>query len=52
MQQLEGYDELYNSLSAWLKETEAKLRNEAGLKADLEQKRSQCETFKVSVRSS
>ena len=27
MQQLEGYDELYNSLSTWVKDTEVNLRS-------------------------
>ena len=49
MQQLEGYDELYNSLSTWVKDTEVNLRSEAGLKPDVEQKQRQLETFKVRV---
>ena len=50
MQQLEGYDELFNALSSWLKDTEAGLRNEAGLKPDLDHKKRQLEAFKVPPR--
>ena len=47
LQQLEGYDELYSSLSAWLKSTEANIRTEAALKADLPQKEKQQAAFKM-----
>ena len=47
MQQLEGYDSLYESLSQWLKDTEVKVRGEAGLKPSIEAKQSQLDAFKV-----
>ena len=49
MQQLEGYDALYDSLNQWLKDTEAKVRSEAGLRPNIEAKQSQLEAFKVST---
>ena len=47
MYQWQGYDELYENLAQWLKETEAKVRNESGLRPDLDSKQAQRDTFKV-----
>ena len=47
MHQWQGYDELYENLAQWLKETEAKVRNESGLRPDLDSKQAQRDTFKV-----
>ena len=45
MQQWQGYDEQYDALWSWLKETEAKLRSETGLKTQLAEKQRQRDTF-------
>ena len=47
LEQLEGYDELYSTLTAWLKTTESQLRSESALKADLVQKEKQQTTLKM-----
>ena len=49
MHQWHGYDELYENLSHWLKDTEVKVRNESGLKPDLDAKQAQRDTFKVAL---
>ncbi len=49
MHQWHGYDELYENLSHWLKDTEVKVRNESGLKPDLDAKQAQRDTFKVTL---
>ncbi len=49
MHQWHGYDELYENLSHWVKDTEVKVRNESGLKPDLDAKQAQRDTFKVSA---
>ena len=48
MKQWQGYDDLYDDLNKWVKETEVKIRNDAGLKADLPSKQKQLDSFKVS----
>ena len=47
MHQWHGYDELYENLAQWLKETEGKVRSESGLRPDLDSKQAQRDTFKV-----
>ncbi len=47
MHQWQGYDELYENLAQWLKETEGKVRNESGLRPDLNSKQAQRDAFKV-----
>ena len=47
MQQWEGYDQQYEALWQWLKETEAKLRTEAGLRTQLSEKQRQRDTFSL-----
>ena len=47
MHQWHGYDELYENLAQWLKETEGKVRSESGLRPDLDSKQFQRDTFKV-----
>ena len=47
MRQWHGYDELYENLAQWLKETEGKVRSESGLRPDLDAKQFQRDTFKV-----
>ena len=47
MQQWQGYDEIYDNLATWVKETEVKVRNESGPQADLHAKQDQNEVFKV-----
>ena len=51
MQQWQGYDELYETLSKWLKDTEVKVRAESGLRPDLVTKQQQLDTFKVNMLS-
>lgn len=46
--QLSAYDSKYEKLAKWLKDTEAKVRNESTLKADLPSKVDQSELFTVS----
>ncbi|KAK3089086.1 hypothetical protein FSP39_000625 [Pinctada imbricata] len=43
--QLSAYDNKYDNLSKWLKDTEAKLRNQTALKPDLQGKVDQAELF-------
>ena len=50
MQQWQGYDEVYESFSQWLKDTENKLRNHSGLQPDLPAKVAQLNELKVSRR--
>ena len=45
--QWEAYDSHHESLSQWLRDTEASLRGEATLKPDLVSKKNQYEFFKV-----
>ena len=47
MQQWQGYDEVYDSMAQWVKDTEVKVRNESGLKPDLPSKVDQLKNFKV-----
>ncbi len=47
MQQWHGYDEQYDTLSTWLKDTEVKVRTQAGLQPNLLTKQQQQHTFKV-----
>ena len=49
MQQWQGYDDLYDSLSKWLKDMEVKVRTESGLRPDLVTKQQQMDTFKVEI---
>lgn len=44
---MEGYDQLYSSLSNWLKTTEAAVRAETTLRADLAQKEKQQSALKM-----
>jgi hypothetical protein len=48
--QLSAYDSKYEKLTKWLKDTEAKVRNEATLKPDLTSKEEQSELFAVSAK--
>lgn len=41
------YDSKYDGLSKWLKDTEARLRNEGNLKPDLQSKTDQLEVIQV-----
>ena len=50
MQQWQGYDDLYEGLSKWLKDTEVKVRTESGLRPDLATKQQQLDTFKARSR--
>ena len=45
--QWEAYDSHHESLSQWLRDTEASLRGEATLKPDLASKKNQLDLFKV-----
>ena len=45
--QLSAYDKKYETLNKWLKDTEAKVRNESSLKPDLTSKVDQSEVFMV-----
>lgn len=45
--QWQAYDKNYDNLSHWLKDMEARVRNEATLKPDLPGKVQQLEEFKV-----
>lgn len=45
--QWQAYDKEYDTLSHWLKDTEARVRNEATLKPDLPGKVEQFEHFQV-----
>lgn len=49
MQQWQGYDELYDTLEKWVKDTEVKVRNESELKPNLAAKQAQLDTFKVGL---
>ena len=47
MAQWQDYDTLHDSVSNWVKDTEVKVRNEAGLQSDVLGKRRQVEQFEV-----
>ena len=47
MMEWQGYDEQYEAMAQWLKEAEAQVRSETGLKPDLPAKQKQLDTFKV-----
>ncbi len=47
--QFTDYDGHYDDLSQWLKETEAKMRNQASLMPDMDSKQEQQRLFKVST---
>ena len=47
VEQWEAYDSHHESLSQWLKDTEASLRGEATLKPDLASKKNQLDFFQV-----
>ena len=47
MSQWQGYNELYDGLTQWLKDTDSKVRTDSGPRGDLDGKRRQLDTFKV-----
>jgi len=48
--QWQDYDTVYETISNWVKDTEVKVRNEAGLQRDLKAKQRQVEQFEVENR--
>lgn len=47
MSQWQGYDEVYDGMAQWVKDTETKVRNDSGLQPDLPSKTEQLDDFKV-----
>lgn len=50
--QWQEYDQQYDVLSQWLKDTDVQIRSESTLKPDLDSKREQLKTLKVIVQQS
>ena len=50
MSQWQDYDTVYETFSNWVKDTEVKVRNEAGLQRDLKAKQRQVEQFEVGYK--
>ena len=49
MSQWQGYSELYDNLTQWVKDTDTKIRTQSGPCPDLPSKQRQLETFKVYI---